>query len=169
MHTWEYCWDQGQKELQGFKTISFLLEKTLTVRNGRALGSIEQLFQGKFKCNLRRIEMTSVWFSFCKIHSKSNLWQQTAATSIDQCFEWKKRKKKAMAILIGHLSYKMPFKESERDKHILSARVWEMNTSFCNNPWLVQELWWYLQAAWPSALPEEPTSGQSTSIHIHEI
>lgn len=113
MHTWEYCWDQGQKELQGFKTISFLLEKTLTVRNGRALGSIEQLFQGKFKLNLRWIEMTSVWFSFCKIHSKSNLWQQTAATSIDQCFEWRKKNRKPWPYWLAIYHMKCLLKKAE--------------------------------------------------------
>lgn len=44
-----------------------------------------------------------------------------------------------MAVLIGHLSYEIHFKESRRDKHILSACVWEMNTGFSNDPRLVLE------------------------------
>lgn len=64
---------RARKECRALRRFSFLLEKTLIVRNGQALGSIRQLFQGKFKCNLRRIEITSEQFSFCKIHSESNL------------------------------------------------------------------------------------------------
>lgn len=59
--------------MQGFKILLSYWRKLLIVRNSRSLGSIEQLFQAKFKCNLRRIEITSEQFTFCKIHSESNL------------------------------------------------------------------------------------------------
>lgn len=96
---------RARKECRALRCFSFLLEKTLIVRNGQALGSIRQLFQGKFKCNLRRIEITSEQFSFCKIHSESNLWQQTAATSIDQCFEKKKIERRLYRLAIYHMKW----------------------------------------------------------------
>lgn len=140
-----------RKECRALRCFSFLLEKTLIVRNVQALGSIEQLFQGKFKRNFRRMEMPSERFSFCNIHGESNLWQQTAATSIDQCFEQKNRKSCLYWLAVYHMKCILKKAEEKEVALVLVYGKW-MPVPLTNPSTCTQNNWQYDQLCWTEGI-----------------